>query len=125
MPPALYKVETAFFKSLPDSLVRRTFGMPECLWLRAFHAEFRKHDLIRIATFANAESQIEVGAEVVGHGVTVIIVVRHDKILDVGHYLMRTVCQSLLSFYPIMIDGTVYISGLFCKASKSALMRVT
>ena len=75
MPPALYKVETAFSKSLPDSPVRRTFGMPECLWLRAFHAEFRKHDLVGCAPFANAESQIEVGAEVVGHRVAVVIVV--------------------------------------------------
>ena len=49
--------------------------------------------------------------EIVRHGIAVIEVVRHDKVADIHHHLLRTVCKVRIPLYVVVVDGVLHLAG--------------
>ena len=108
------KVKTGFTQCLPQCLVCHPFGMLEHFRLiLSLAGEFRQFHFVRLPVTAYAQCQVEIGMEIIRHGIAVIEVVRHDKVADIHHHLLRTVCKVGIPFYVIMVDGVLHLAGFF------------
>ena len=74
MLPALDETETRLAQCLTHCLVCRSFGMPEH-FRTVFSRNLRQFHPIRLSVAADSEREIEVGVEIVGHGVAFIEIV--------------------------------------------------
>ena len=60
--------------------------------------------------------------EIVRHGIAVIEVVRHDKVADIHHHLLRTVCKVRIPLYVVVVDGVLHLAGFLGERLEVALI---
>ena len=110
MSPALDEAEPGLAQCLAHSLVCRSFWIPEH-FRTVFSRNLRQFHPVRLSVAADSEREVEVGVEIVGHGVAFIKVVRHDKIPDVCHHLLGPVGQTVRCLDVVVVDVSLYLAG--------------
>ncbi len=114
MPPVFDEAEPCRTQCLSQGLVRRTFGMLEHFrFALPFAGEFRQFHLVRFPVTADAQCQVEIGMEIVRHGIAVVEVIRHDKVADIHHHLLCTVCKVGIPLYVVVVDRILHLAGFF------------
>ena len=74
MSPTLDEAEPGLAQCLAHSLVYRSFGKPE-YFRTVFSRNLRQFHPVGLSVAADSEREIEVGVEIVGHGVAFIEIV--------------------------------------------------
>ena len=78
-----------------------------------FGLQLRQFRLIGLVIPSDAQCQIEICIEVVGHDVAVVVVVRHGKVTDVEHDLACPFRNGPVCSNVIMVDIFIDKTGLF------------
>ena len=93
---AVMKTEVCTAQCLAYCLVCSTFGVLEYIGFLAFTIQFWQFYLVWLLIGADSQCKVEVGAEVVGHRIAIIEVIRHHKVADILHHLLGSVGESVI-----------------------------